>query len=437
MEQQQRDLTMSLSITSTTTGGPVELTVPRGETVDGLRTRISQKLRLPRNRTVLLHKDRQLTAGKLLELGVKDGSKLTLVPVIEAGLVFSNARTERTMMDVLESLTESQISDFLSGQSHLTISLGIGGHVMYVQLQLSAQDVKTLQQNGDVRLRSSKVQSGPPTAGSVIRPGSASVSSSTDSTGSTTSPATQTSSPVPGSYVPASPVHLNPQQPFDSASSSHSSTSVPSMKCHQHSSLPHSCHSVHTSLSGCPHPSCPRQAATPVCSPAPTGSSAGPPSPVPASTFEKSNVQVTSTAELCKPPGAVIESFVSHSPGVFSGTFSGTLAPHSQSGISHPQRGISIILQILSDLLRAAFYHQGAPPTLPEHHFPVRREVNPEEETSKTRSKETLHSSTEEDQTLHCKLEHLQSLMHQRRLRRLTRSHLPQTSHPYQRQQHL
>lgn len=32
---------------------------------------------------------RQLTAGKLLDLGVTDGSKLTLVPVIEAGLAVS------------------------------------------------------------------------------------------------------------------------------------------------------------------------------------------------------------------------------------------------------------------------------------------------------------------------------------------------------------
>lgn len=32
---------------------------------------------------------RQLTAGRLLDLGVADGSKLTLVPVIEAGLVVS------------------------------------------------------------------------------------------------------------------------------------------------------------------------------------------------------------------------------------------------------------------------------------------------------------------------------------------------------------
>lgn len=48
---------MRLSITSTT-GSPVELTVPRGETVEGLRTHISRKLRLQTNRIALLYGDR-------------------------------------------------------------------------------------------------------------------------------------------------------------------------------------------------------------------------------------------------------------------------------------------------------------------------------------------------------------------------------------------
>lgn len=107
---------IGLSIT-TTTGSPVELTVPRGETEDSLRTRISQKLSLQTDRMVLVHKDRWvipdcvltyfteemmklncfhwiindrlLTAGKLLDQGVRDGSRLTLVPAIETGLVVS------------------------------------------------------------------------------------------------------------------------------------------------------------------------------------------------------------------------------------------------------------------------------------------------------------------------------------------------------------
>ncbi|XP_035491746.2 midnolin-like [Scophthalmus maximus] len=467
-QQQQRGLcgrgadghTMRLSITSTT-GCPVELTVPRGETVEGLRTRISQKLRLQRNRTVLLHKDRQLTAGKLLDLGVADGSKLTLVPVIEAGLVCSTARAERTMMDVLESLTESQISDFLSGHSPLTINLGIGAHVMYVQLQLSAQDVRELQRDRDARVQgSSELQSGLPPAGSTSHPGSASA----------TSPASQTSSPAPESADSTSHIQLSTQGSRTSLNSTAptpcTSTSVPTVNRYQHSSLPQPCHSIRTPPtvlstaplpSGRPRPSCPLQAATPVCSPAPTGSSPGPPSPVPASTFNTPNDCASATEELCRQPGAVIESFVNHSPGVFSGTFSGSLAPHSHTDISHPRRGIGIILQILSDLLRAACHHQEAPPTLSQGHCPaLNLPVGPvltAEEPSKARSKpleaqraehfskatgeerRPLGSSTEEDHTLHCKLEHLQSLMHQRRLRRRTRRN-SQTSRPYQHCQH-
>uniref|UniRef100_A0A3Q1BCP5 Ubiquitin-like domain-containing protein n=1 Tax=Amphiprion ocellaris TaxID=80972 RepID=A0A3Q1BCP5_AMPOC len=361
---------IQLSVTSTT-GSPVELTVPRGETVEGLRTRISHRLRLQTHRIALLHKDRHLTSGKLLDLGVTDGSKLTLVPVIEAGLMCSTARAERTMMDVLESLTEAQINDFLSGRSPLTISLGIGAHMMYVQLQLSAQDVKKLH--------------------------------------------------------PLSQLH---------SQSAHTSPHAPSTP-----SLP----------SGCPHPSSPLEATAPVCLTGPSGSSSGPPSPVPASTFTEvshtystaaSNINASSHAEMLKEPGAVIESFVNHSPGVFSGTFSGTLPPCSQSGISHPRRGIAIILQILNDLLRAAYHHQGAPAALPLHPCPASNPpVSPlptAEEPSRARIRPPVTPRTEhlptENQTMHCKLEHLQLLMHQRRLRRRTRrsSHVSQTSHPYQ-----
>ncbi|XP_008280442.1 midnolin [Stegastes partitus] len=442
-----------LSVTSTT-GSPVELIVPRAETVEGLRTRISHKLRLQTHRIALLHKDRHLTAGKLLELGVTDGSKLTLVPVIEAGLMCSTARAERTMMDVLESLTEVQINDFLSGRSPLTINLGIGAHMMYVQLQLSAQDVKELQQNLDSKARSSsEPQTGLLTPCSVNHPGSA----STDTTGSTTSSAAQTPSTAQfspqrqrTSFNSAAPATHSPTYGYSPSSQLHSQSAHTSPRGLSASSLP----------SGCPHPSSPLEATTPVCSTGPTGSSPGPPSPAPGSTFTESNTDASAPAEMSKQPGAVIESFVSHSPGVFSGTFSGTLGPCSQSGISHPRRGISIILQILNDLLRAAYHHQGAPTAPPPRPCPAsdppassqptaeepgRARIRPPltqrtEHLDRAPGNESrlLNSSTEENQTMHCKLEHLQLLMHQRRLRRRTRrsSHLSQTSHPYQHRLH-
>ncbi|XP_034412353.1 midnolin-like [Cyclopterus lumpus] len=444
--------TMRLSVTSTT-GTPVELTVPRGETVEGLRTRISHKLRLQTDRIVLLYRDKQLTAGKLLDLGVADGSKLTLVPAIEAGLVCSTARAERTMMDVLESLTEIQIGDFLSGRSPLTINLGIGAHMMYVQLQLSAQNVAELQHHKDLRVGSSSdLQTGMPTAARMNPP---------DSSNKTTGSTSETSTRAPDSSDSPSLIQLSAQRPRTSLSSTAPGTTVLS---HQ-SFLPHSTNTSSPVLStpslpfGCQHPGSPQPVATLVCSPAPTDSSHGPRSPASASILKESNLHASSTAELNKQPGAVIESLVSPSPGVFSGTFSGTLAPCSQSSFSHPRRGIGIILQIFNDLLRAAYHHQEAEPAPP--HQPHCPDSNPpasllltaEEGPSKAKSKtletqrterlsktpgEESHrtcSPTEENQTLHCKLERLQFLMQQRRLRRRTRRY-SQTSHPYRHHHH-
>lgn len=446
---------MRLSITSTT-GSPVEVTVPRGETVEGLRSRISHRLRLHTDRIVLLHKDRHLTAGKLLDQSVTDGSKLTLVPVIEAGLVAqcSTTRIDKTTMGVLESLTDVQINDFLCGRSPLTISLRIGIHMMYVQLQLSAQDVKKLQQERDCR---------PPSSDHYA----ASARPSTNTTGSNTCPAPHASSALPDSPDTPSSLQFSSQRPRTSlnpaALSSHSPTGVPAVKCHNPSPLPHSQTHPHPLSnpplpSSCPHPSSPRQATTPVCWSGPSGFSPGPPSPAPAATFTESKVNGSSPAELSKQPGAVIESLVSHSPGVFSGTFSGTLAPCSQTSTSHPRHGISIILQILNDLLRAACHPHGASPAPPPQHLPASNPPDPdcplitaEETQSRASSRpptETqrmeplskptggesslLQLSSEENQTLHCKLERLQRLMHQRRLRR----NLSPTSRPYPRYHH-
>ncbi|CAJ1072062.1 midnolin-like [Xyrichtys novacula] len=486
MEQQQRGLfgftpgrsaccgsigspNMHLSITSTT-GSPVELSVPRGETVEGLMIHVSHKLRMQTDRIVLLHRDRQLTAGRLLDLGVTDGSKLTLVPVVEAGLC-STAKAERGIMDVLESLTEVQIRDFLSGRSPLTLNLGIGAHMMYVQLQLSAQNVAELQQHHqDFRAGGRKeLQAGLPTAAGRSSSVSASAWSPSNIAGTTSPPASKSSAQAPNSSDSASMTQSNSQRSRTSLNSSafsfHSPTPASANRhCSSlHQSCPpptlRTCSPVISSPClppGCPHPSSPLQAETPVCSPPPNGSMPGPLSPAPATTFNECNTQPSSPAERCKQPGAVIESFVSHSPGIFSGTFSGTLAPCSQSSISHPRGGITIILQILNDLLRAAFHHQGAPPAV---HHPHSAASNPPvspllatEEQSKAKSKiletkrtenlvETpdeerpaLHVPTQENQALHCKLERLQFLMQQRRTRR--KSHLSQSCHPYQHHHH-
>lgn len=209
-----------------------------------------------------------------------------------------------------------QISDFLSGRSPLTINLGIGAHVMYVQLQLSAQNVAELQQQhwdlraeGSSSSSSSERQTGLPTTVRTSHPDSA----WTNSTGSTTSPASQTSTPTPDSSDSASSTQFSAQSPRTSSNSTapmpHSSTTATAVNCHHHSSPHQPCppNSTHTSSSsistphfssGCPHPSCPLQAATPVCSSSPTGSIPGPQSPAPASTFQEVSLTY-STVCLC------------------------------------------------------------------------------------------------------------------------------------------
>ncbi|XP_054888499.1 midnolin-like [Poeciliopsis prolifica] len=407
---------MRLTVTSTT-GCPVELSVQRGETAEGLRKLISQKLGLQTDRITVVHKDSHLTVGTLMEQGVTDGSRLTLVPVIETGSVSSTR--ERTVMDTLESLTESQIDDFLSGRLPLTLSLGAGAHTMYVQLQLS-QEVRGLQGSTD-----SVVQTRcKPQTAQVKNEDLLETSSARSSLGFASS---QTSSPPLPSDRSASSLQCSTQRPRTSFISS---TSVAPEHCIDPPLVWHSQSDCKPALPlDSTHPPNLPPAATPVSSSRPTSSEPGP-----TSAFMEGDVPALKS----QPPGAVIDSVVSHSPGVFSGTFSGTLAPCSHGGISHPRRGIAIILQILNDLLRAACHHQGAllPPlcnectasNLPGSHLTAqdpcmgRNRQPPTQSTARSGGDEsqTLHSS-EENKTMHCKMERLQLLMHQRRRHRRIR----------------
>ncbi|KAF7237090.1 Midnolin [Varanus komodoensis] len=149
-------------------------------------------------------------------------------------------------------------------------------------------------------------------------------------------------------------------------------------------------------------------------------------------------------------PGAVIESFVNHAPGVFSGTFSGTLHPNCQDSSGRPRRDIGTILQILNDLLSATRHYQGMPQSLTQLRCQTQCSLSP----SPPPSPDLAGNSTSErmggtSQTLplgaqcpgqmasckptgdrlrqtenratRCKVERLQLLMEQKRLRRKAR----------------
>ncbi|KAK2900342.1 hypothetical protein Q8A67_008457 [Cirrhinus molitorella] len=358
------DASMNVSISSTT-GTHFELSVPLDETVEGLKRRLSEKLRVPRERLLLLHRDTRLNSGKLLDFGVVDGSRLTLVPSVEAGLMSQSCRSEQSVLQALESLTDAQVSDFLSGRSPLTLALRVGDHMMFVQLQLAAQP-----SGGQPSI------SRAPTGPNQTPRGAVSSENPSDSQ--------RRDLGVLKNHVapPSSHVHH--------AHSVRSSAPAPHTQ--------HVCH-AHSTQSPAPAPPC---------------------------------IQVEGSAQSsrqrCK-PGAVIESLVNHAPGVFSGTFSGTLHPNCQDGSGRPRRDVNTILQILNDLLSATRHYQGSPPTLAHLRCPPASTCSPPPSPTSERLQPHAHlrrPSGErlrqtENKATRCKVEQLQLLLQQRRLRRKAR----------------
>uniref|UniRef100_A0A669C3U0 Midnolin n=1 Tax=Oreochromis niloticus TaxID=8128 RepID=A0A669C3U0_ORENI len=305
---------MNLYIHSTT-GTRFELSLPLEETVEGLKRRLSQRLKVPKERLALLHKETRLSSGKLQDLGISDGSKLTLVPTVEAGLMSQASRPEQSVMQALESLTETQVSDFLSGRSPLTLALRVGDHMMFVQLQLAAQ------QSGGPQLQHRHLITRGNSEGQIPF----------------FSPALHTP-PVPSSHPP------------------YSSTTLPSPIPCPWGSFP----LARSSSSPPPPPSPP----LPPAFLRPTQPRDWPGQPCSPSPLTNSSNSGTSSSPRSRKPGAIIESFVNHAPGVFSGTFSGTLHPNCQDSNGRPRRDIGTILQILNDLLSATRHYQGMPPSL-------------------------------------------------------------------------
>lgn len=372
---------MSLAIHSTT-GTRYDLSVPHDETVEGLRKRLSQRLKVPKERLALLHKDTRLSSGKLQEFGVGDGSKLTLVPTVEAGLMSQASRPEQSVMQALESLTETQVSDFLSGRSPLTLALRVGDHMMFVQLQLAAQHAP---------LQHRHVLAAAAAAAAAAR-GDSSIATPVSSP---CRPVSSAARVPPVSSSPSSPVSPSPVTAGTFQSHAASTT-------------------------------CPEQTD---CSP-------------PASSNTTSTPGSSPTPRSRK-PGAVIESFVNHAPGVFSGTFSGTLHPNCQDSSGRPRRDIGTILQILNDLLSATRHYQGMPASLTQLRCHAQcSPASPAPDLApKTTSCEKLATPSllqgqsqirmckppgdrlrqTENRATRCKVERLQLLLQQKRLRRKAR----------------
>jgi len=90
-----------------TTGGQFELQVASSDSVEYLKKLIAKKIKVPKERICLLYRERHLREGTLLQNNLMDGSKITLLPSVETGLLVQ--RPEQSVMQALESLSDIQV----------------------------------------------------------------------------------------------------------------------------------------------------------------------------------------------------------------------------------------------------------------------------------------------------------------------------------------
>ncbi|XP_010633244.1 midnolin isoform X6 [Fukomys damarensis] len=294
------------------------------------------------------------------------------------------------MLGTQKNREMDEVSDFLSGRSPLTLALRVGDHMMFVQLQLAAQHAP---------LQHRHVLAAAAAAATATR-GDASITT-----------------PMSSPCRPVSSAARVPPVPTSPSPASASPVTAGSFRSHAASSA------------------CPEQMD---CSP-PASSSVSPGTSTP-------STPGGSPSPRSRKPGAVIESFVNHAPGVFSGTFSGTLHPNCQDSSGRPRRDIGTILQILNDLLSATRHYQGMPPSLTQLrcHAQCSPASPAPDLTPKTTSCEKLAAAPPasllqgqsqirmckppgdrlrqtENRATRCKVERLQLLLQQKRLRRKAR----------------
>ncbi|NWW35354.1 MIDNB protein, partial [Panurus biarmicus] len=360
----------------------------------------------------------RLSSGKLQDLGVVEGSKLTLVPTVEAGLMSQASRPEQSVMQALESLTETQVNDFLSGRSPLTLALRVGDHMMFVQLQLAAQ-----QSTGQLQHRHLIASRGE--AGASASPHCRTLHGASGS-GFARIPVVptcqQSPAPSPTPATPAPPMYCNAPHAAPVTAGMFRSHGASTQTVN--SSVVSSCSEADPMFLPSQVDCGSRSSSSPGSSPTPSARS--------------------------RKPGAVIESFVNHAPGVFSGTFSGTLHPNCQDSSGRPRRDIGTILQILNDLLSATRHYQGMPQSLTQLRCQTQFSSSSSSSSSPPASPDLATKTTSEPlpaaatPTLHppsvtpfslagdrlrqtenratrCKVERLQLLLQQKRLRRKAR----------------
>uniref|UniRef100_H2YCM3 Ubiquitin-like domain-containing protein n=1 Tax=Ciona savignyi TaxID=51511 RepID=H2YCM3_CIOSA len=385
--------TITLSVCPTT-GGNFELEIGSDDSIEGLRRKIARHLQTPRERLTILFKEKVLSNGTLLDHRIQDGNKITLLPTVESGFSSTVQGTQQSIIQAIESLSDVQIDDFLSGRSPLTLALRVGDHMMFVQLQLE----QSMRSSRHHRHR-------PPQTPGFPRPYSPDPTTSLNCL----PPRYAIYIAEPGYKVfvvsapTLSPTAVVRRQSFVDIESNASPTT------YRISGFNILCYVINPIVS--------------------------------AQNYGKERPRSSASSPTVAPPaGACIDSFTTHGPGIFSGTFSGSLHPNIQDTDGRPKRDPQTILQILTDLLSATNHyqvrrnrdsnlfrrlcancwhasHHNVPPPLTPTRTPSRTTHDVISRPAVNRLKQLL----QENNTTRSKLQQLTHMMKQRKLRRKMR----------------
>jgi len=85
------------------TGGPFSVQVSRKDSVEDFKKVVAKRLKVLKDRICLLYRDSQLSEGSLEDNCVVDGSRITLLPRTETGLLVRQF-TNEPLLDIRISL---------------------------------------------------------------------------------------------------------------------------------------------------------------------------------------------------------------------------------------------------------------------------------------------------------------------------------------------
>ena len=347
------------------TGGAFTLTVKNNISVADLTHLVARKMQMPKEKINLIFNEKTLKWGTILEAGLKDGSKLSLIPNVKTGFAAGLQNTEQSIVQAIEGLSDKQIDEFLSGRAPLTLALRVDDHMMFVQLQLEQQ-----QEDGNSNNKSSSKNHHTQISSAVITHNGQATNNQTAFLKAQTQAAQNHAQNLQAQLrqkqlIAAKNLEIQSQRLIADLMSKFPAKDVESVLQNGQLSPFMTSELTKIGIDVSIYNNLLAQISANraiILQQARQRAVAEQQQEVirRQAAIEQNKNNKENNDNNLKKPGACINTFVRHGPGVFSGTFSGSLHPSIQDENGKPKRDPKTILQILNDLLSATQNYQGS-----------------------------------------------------------------------------